>query len=135
MLHPGDRVMSDVALDRKEFAFSPELRKALKDDLAASRKNKDEIVGLDFDPFLNTQDPSHRYVIGIVTMKDGSCLANVHGIDGGKRREKPDVTAKLESQDGRWAFVNFLYTQNEKPEDADLLAVLKALRESREPGK
>lgn len=135
MLHPGSKVMSDAALDRKDFAFSPELRKALKDDLAASKKNSDEIVGLDFDPYLNTQDPAHRYVVGAVNMKDGFCLADAHGVEHGKRNAKPDVTAKLESRAGVWTFVNFLYPQSEKPEDADLLAVLRTLREYREQKK
>jgi len=135
MLHSGNKVMSDVALDRKDFAFSPELRKSLKEDLAASRKNKDEIVGLDFDPFLNTQDPEHRYVVGTVTVKDAHCSANVHGVVSGKKNEKSDVTPELELRDGRWTFINFHYGQTEKPEDENLLAVLKTLRDARKTSR
>lgn len=131
MQHPGNKVMSDVALDRKGFLFSTELRKALRDDLAASKKNKAEIVGLDFDPFLNTQDPSEKYVVGTVRVADGKCSADIHSVDNGKKSDQPDVVPELENREGKWVFINFLYPTSEKPEDRDLLSVLKTLREQR----
>jgi hypothetical protein len=41
---------------KSKYAFSPELASKLKEDLAAQEKSPGEIVGLDFDPFLNAQD-------------------------------------------------------------------------------
>jgi hypothetical protein len=48
----------DLALKTKSSVFSPELAQALREDSAAQDKaEKGELVGLDFDPFLNSQDP------------------------------------------------------------------------------
>lgn len=49
---------SDAALKKKPAYFSPELTKALKADAVAAAKSPGDIVGLDFDPFLNAQDVS-----------------------------------------------------------------------------
>ena len=129
--HPGNKVISEVALGRKDFVFSPELRKALKDDLEASRGNKDEVVGLDFDPFLDSQDPSRRYVVGKVSVTGQQCRAEVHGVEKGRKSAKPDVTSQLELRDGRWTFTNFLYPRQERAEDANLLSVLRILSDQR----
>jgi hypothetical protein len=52
-----------AALTQPEMkaAFAPELLRALLEDVEAARKNPGEIVGLDFDPVTNSQDPCARY--------------------------------------------------------------------------
>src|SRR5262245_28119445 len=49
------------ALKDRAAEFDPQLAQALKDDLAAQAKVSDDIVGIDFDPFLAAQDPSDSY--------------------------------------------------------------------------
>ncbi len=117
---------SDRALREKGAVFSPTLFRALKADFEAQAKVKGEIVGLDFDPFLNSQDPCERYDVGTVTHNRNDYWVEIYGICSGKKHEKPDVAAEVTLQNNRWLFVNFHY-----PGDRDLLAALKALRESR----
>lgn len=117
-----------VALKDKASVLSSELVRGLWEDLEARSKVQGEIVGLDFDPFLSTQDPCERYEVGTVTRRRQRYRVNIHSVCGGKRRDKPDVVAELVRQDGSWVFVNFCY-----PTVAtDLLNVLKRLREDRQ---
>ena len=129
----GGRVTPvDRALKIKGSAFSPELAQALREDSAASAKVKDEVVGLDFDPFLNTQEPSDRYVVGNVTPKGDTYWVEIYGVTSGKKSAKPDVTPELKFKNGRWIFVNFHYGEVEHPEDENLVSILKTLRASRQ---
>src|SRR5437879_1405295 len=73
------------ALKSKSHAFSPELLNRLDEDFVAASKVPDEIVGLDFDPFLNSQDPGERYVAGRATSKGNTCLVEVYGVSSGKK--------------------------------------------------
>ncbi|MBX9688707.1 MAG: YbjP/YqhG family protein [Candidatus Obscuribacterales bacterium] len=118
----------DIALKLKKDAFSPELLRQLKADIDAQTKVPDEIVGLDFDPILNTQSQADRYQVGNVTAKGKSFLVEVYGFWDKKKSPKPDVIPELISKDGKWQFVNFRY-QNSG--DSDLLSVLKTLRAER----
>jgi hypothetical protein len=53
----------DFALKYRKQAFSSELFRALQEDSDAQAKATD-LVGLDFDPFLNSQDPCEQYEAG-----------------------------------------------------------------------
>ena len=117
----------ELALKHKRSVFGSQLAKALREDSAAQAKSPGEIVGLDFDPFLNSQDPAERYEVERITQECASYWADIYGVWSGKKREKPDVVAELLQKNGRWFFVNFHY-----PEDRDLLTVLRLLRESRQ---
>jgi hypothetical protein len=75
----------EVALREKRSSFSPELVKGLKEDLAASKKSREEIVGLDFDPFLNAQDVAERYLVAKITPKGDHYLVEVFGVWGGRK--------------------------------------------------
>jgi hypothetical protein len=116
----------DLALKQKRSLFSPQLVRAIREDSAAQIKSPREIVGLDFDPFLNSQDPSERYEVGNITPRGESYWVDIYGLWPGKKRERPDVMAELLHRNGRWLFVNFHY-----PGDKDLLSVLKSLAENR----
>lgn len=113
------------------------LFQALKEDSDAQAKASGEIVGLDFDPFLNTQDPCEHYEVGEVIQKEQIYRAQIFGVCSGKKNEKPDVIAQVERQSGHWIFVNFDYPnlQKEYPDSANLLAILKALQEERKGNK
>jgi hypothetical protein len=103
-------------------------------NFAASAKSPDEIVGLDFDPFLNAQDKAERYVVGNVSLKQDRYLAEVYGLWSGKKNKTPDVIPELMFQGGRWTFLNFHYVYTEEgkaPRRDDLLNLLKGLRKER----
>jgi hypothetical protein len=131
ILERRDGTSWQVTKRERGAAFAAQLAQALDEDQAASAQNADEIVGLDFDPFLATQEPEDRYRAGRATRKDDRCRVEVFGLRKGKRvRSKPDVVPELEPNGDRWRFVNFHYPQGE-----DLLGVLKQLREDREKSK
>jgi hypothetical protein len=56
----GPKDVMEVAMQEKRSCFSPELLKALQEDVAAAHKSPGELVGLDFDPILNTQEEPGR---------------------------------------------------------------------------
>lgn len=120
----------DIALRQKPDDFTPELTTALKVDSEAQAK-ADEIVGLDFDPFENGQDPCERYVAEQSVGKSGAYWVNVYGVCEGKKHIEPDVIAEVKQVQGRWVFVNFHYLPK-----GDLLEVLNILAKERQtPGK
>ena len=123
-----------LAVDKMSADFDGELIKALKDDLAAQAKAQEQtqaeggdIVGLDFDPFLDSQDPAKRYEVGSVRQEGADYLVDVYAVASGKRSEQPSVVPELAYQDGHWHFVNFRY-----PEGGDLLTLLKQMQADRE---
>lgn len=126
----------DLALKDKGDEFSPNLLQALKEDSAAQAKVKDDIVGLDFDPFLDTQDPCKRYELGKITQSGSSYRVEVFSICSGKRQAAPDVVCEVQGNNGQWKFVNFYYPNMMKdyPNSANLSAMLKLLREERQKG-
>ncbi len=119
------------AIKNKNFAFSEELKTQLKADDAAAAKSPGEIVGLDFDPFLNSQEEPERYVAKKVSHKGDHYLVSVYTTSGGKKEAKPAVTPELELKNKQWIFVNFHYEKSNIPENENLLLILKALRAER----
>ncbi len=115
-----------TAVKEKASCFSPELGRKLREDSEAQAKDEGEIVGLDFDPFLNSQDPGRRYSVGKVIPKGGSYLVEVHRLVSGRPEEKLTATAEVTNRNGQWYFVNFFY-----PNGHNLLGVLKALKNDR----
>jgi hypothetical protein len=119
----------ELALKNRSSALSPELLHALREDYAAQAKDPEEIVGLDGDPFLNSQDPSERFVVGDAKLVGDKCLAVVRGVSSGKKREY--VEPELVRKNGRWVFVNFHYGTSKFSSDENLVRELKALRDDR----
>ena len=116
----------NLALQTKSSAFSLQLVQSLREDSAAQTKAKKQIVGLDFDPFLNSQDPGEHYEVGKIRQQGESYWVDIHSVWSGKKEKNPSVVAELIPKNGSWIFVNFHYQ-----EGGDLLAILKKLRESR----
>jgi len=110
------------ALKYKRSAFGPQLAKLLREDLEAQAKCRD-LVGLDFDPFLGTQEPAERYVVGRVRQQGRTYLADIYAVRYGQQGKEPDVTAQFTEEDGHWFFVNFRY-----PDGSDLMTILKLPR-------
>lgn len=122
----------DVALSEKESVFSSELVRALREDSAASKKSPGEVVGLDFDPFLNAQDVPERYMVGKARRKSDHWLVEVFGLWNGKKNSTPDVVPELVLKNGQWVFVNFHYPDSKIPINENLVSVLKELKKERD---
>jgi hypothetical protein len=121
----------EVALREKRSSFSTELVKALKEDLAASKKSPAEIVGLDFDPFLNAQDIAERYLVGNVTPKGDHYWVEVFGVWNGEKNSNPDVVPELRFENGHWIFTNFHYGKTDIPVNENLISILEVLKKDR----
>lgn len=122
----------DIAMNTKKDAFNADLLQRLKEDAAASAKVKDEVVGLDFDPILNSQEQPEKYEAGNVSTKGTNYLVDVYSYSGGKKSAKPDVVPELAQSNGKWQFVNFHYKDTS---EENLLTILKNLKEQRKPAK
>ena len=102
--------------------LSSELADGLRED-ATLQSNCGEIIGIDFDPFLLTQDPATSYEIGDIEQKHRHYMAKVYRVEEGQRKETPDVIAEIARRsDGRWYFVNFYSPEISK----GLVAILKS---------
>lgn len=123
--------MSDI-MKKKGNLFSSDLRTKLLEDAAAQAKVKGEIVGLDFDPFLNTNsDVAKKYVATKVVQKGNSYLVDVHAVTSGKKSATPTVTPAVGFVNGKCVFINFHYGKDAIPENENLISVLKSLANDR----
>lgn len=117
----GDPEME--AVKSKGAMFSPELRRALLEDRVAQSKDPTEVVGLDFDPFLNSQDIAKTYKAGKVEHSGQRWLVSMYSSYSTK---EPALAAQVEKGKQGWRFTNFLYGK-----DGDLLGVLRKLKQDR----
>ena len=104
--------------------LSPQLAKLLEEDSAAQAKCE-ELVGLNFDPFLYAQEPVKQYQIERITQAGDHYRADIYRGESGERSKTPDVIAEFAWKDGRWFFVNFYYPNTKYP-NTNLLAILKS---------
>ncbi len=123
--HESEGPAFNQALQYRRQVFSRSLFQALKEDYEAQSKVSGVIVGIDFDPFLASQDPAERYVVGKIVIKAGSYWVGIHAIRDDEKSQKPELYAEAVIKDGQWLFINFHYSQN------DLLRILKRWREER----
>ena len=123
---PTGKPTSDDVLRLRPQVLSAELGKLLKSDSDAQAKAH-EIVGLDFDPFFNSQDPSPEFRVKAVEIANGRCTATVNGIREGSFQET--VMPELVSKNGKWVFVNFHYRYDSG--DSDLIQQLNLLAAAR----
>ena len=128
----SDQHLMDDALSNKRWPMSEAIVTALKADMAAQAKTPDDIVGIDFDPFLAAQDECWPYKTGKVTTVAGKTRVEVFGHCEKTHPESPDVIAELEQRDGKWVFVNFIYPGDPGQPDGDLLKTLKDLQQERD---
>lgn len=116
------------ALRDTRWHFNPALVTALRADSAATVANPGEIVGLDMDPFLNSQDPCNHYAPTAVRRDGATFLVDVVGSGGCASHREPDVTVRVAFRGTTPVFINFLYP---KPANDDLLGVLRQLAADR----
>lgn len=119
-LSDSDTPAWDTALKRKGSDFSPELSRLLRED-SADQATCSDLIGLDFDPFLSTQDPADHYDVGDISHEGQDYRAAIFSAEDGKRSEKPQVTAEFSEHEGHWFFVNFYYRQG-----GNLLEILRS---------
>jgi hypothetical protein len=74
--------------------------------------------------------PDERYIMERVSIKDGKCWVEVHGVWGGNESEAPDVTPEIMLKNGRWMFVNSYFPSPSDPKSLNLLGALEADREA-----
>lgn len=110
-----------IAVRKKPSLFSKTLADALRKDSAAQERSQ-EIVGLDFDPFLNSQDPDTDYAAQYAEVKDGKCRVHV---GRSQAQAKPHVIAELRGSPGKWVFADFYYPDAGKAGGLALLGILK----------
>lgn len=104
--------------------LSPELASLLEED-AAAQSHCREIVGIDFDPFLFSQDPAKKYEVGAIEQKGDKYWAKIYAAEDRERSSAPDVIAEIARRsDGGWFFVNFYNPRT----GTKLLAILKSSR-------
>jgi hypothetical protein len=121
---------TDSLLRERPALFAPPLLALLRRDAAARGAAVGEIDGLDFDPFLSSQDPCDRYEVGGATRAGasvpGGVRVSVRAVCAGGGSPQPTVTAEVAPASGggtSWQFVNFYYG----PPAGDLLALLRRL--------
>lgn len=98
---------SDIALKKKRYVFSKKLFNALKEDSVAQSNAHGEIVGIDWDPFINSMDHADRYVLGNIKQINKSFLVEVIGIWDMDKIKGVGVLAEVKQENGRWVFVDF----------------------------
>ncbi len=119
-----------IALERRTSAFAPSLLRALEADWKAEQSAQGDIVGIDFDPFVNSQDPADRYELRNIKLAGDKCSVEVWSNLPHRSSDKsatPDVIAELSRPTGRWQFENFRYPEF----NTDLLTLLASLRKER----
>jgi hypothetical protein len=107
-------------LRRQPPVLSPELIRLIKRDDARA-KAAGGIANLDFDPYLNSQDPEGKYEVTRVTVNGNLCRAKL---------SQRDVVAEAKRDGPDWVFSNFYYSfysedrrKKEAPDD-DLVHIL-----------
>ena len=120
-------------LKSKRWPFSTAIVAALRADEEAQAKSPDDVVGIDFDPYLNAQDTCFPYKTGKVTANGNQYRVEVFDSNcSDPHPEIPTVIAVVEKSGASWRFVNFIYPGEPGQADSDLLSTLKALKEERE---
>jgi hypothetical protein len=121
----------DITLSERQNLFSHELYMSLRADSIARKKDPGFIVGLDFDPFLATQDPCEKDEVGKAILEGDKYIVEVYEVCEGKKRTAPNVEVELSKKDGQWIIDNFYYPPFGTSEK-DLLSKLELLKKERE---
>ncbi|HZB87963.1 MAG TPA: hypothetical protein VE291_04835 [Terracidiphilus sp.] len=87
------------AMTRKPTVLNRQLIRLLRHD-DELEKAVGGIANLDFDPYLNSQDPEGKYEVVDVTINGGVCRAQVN---------QRDIVAEVVKNAGNWEFSNFYY--------------------------
>jgi hypothetical protein len=105
---PGEEDVMMRAATHGPIPFDAALLHWLRVDSTARARAKDEIDGLDGDPYLNSQDPCDAYTVKTVRARGADLLVDVLGHGGCEAHNKADVTVVLGRESGRWTIREFL---------------------------
>jgi hypothetical protein len=131
LAHKENRDSSwNVAIKAKPALFSRKLLTALREDAAAQDKETEYVVGLDFDPFLCSQDPADHYNAGKFLPQGDGYRVEVDNTGDGIKSDSPSLIAEIARTNKTWIFVNFYCSSG-----SDLLSVLSTLKAQREGEK
>jgi hypothetical protein len=109
-----------AALSHNPALLSDDLLRELRADSIAQSGTTD-LVGLDFDPYLNSQDPCKRYETAAGVRGAHTYRVPVHAVCAGSRHVDPDVIVEVALINGKWLIRNFVYP----PSKTDLLSQLQ----------
>ncbi|SRR6266568_1570103 len=125
--HNDDRL--ETALAQRPELFATTLLAALRSDIDAQARSPGEIVGIDWDPFTDSQDPCDPYQVASASRGGDTIFVAMKGMcTDAAPRPSPDVIAHLQRKDSGWVFVDFT-----SPGDTlSLLGHLALLRKDRE---
>jgi hypothetical protein len=118
-------------LRAKPDSFSPELKRLLEEDYAASSKCPSEVVGLDWDPFLETQDTPGSYAISKVEKTAQGFRVSIDDKKA-RRSDNPVAQADVAFVGGHWTFVDFAEEPTDPKSRQGLVAILKGYEKSGE---
>ena len=119
-----------AALQHAGIAFSPELVRALVQDSIAQARSGDELVGLDYDPFLNAQDACEHYTVRSVRQVGARYLVTIGGGGGCDSSSAPRIVAEVTARHDTLVFVNF---RDPAQPESDLLSTLRRLHPTERP--
>ena len=105
--NPRGRDMYMLAATRGPVSFDPELVRWLRIDSTARARAKDEVDGLDGDPYLNAQDPCKTYSAQSAEPSGQSFLVGVLGRGGCATHTRSDIVVELGRRNGRWTILEF----------------------------
>lgn len=91
-----------TVLRKRRELLTPLLFAALKADNDAQTKAPHDLVGLDADPFLNSQDPCAGYAIGVAMHLARAYLIQVYAVCEGTRAAEPSAVVSVQSDGKRW---------------------------------
>jgi hypothetical protein len=119
----------ETAIRQRTAVFSPQLLEAMRADFQAQEKSPDDIAGLDWDPFLGTQDPCEPYRVGQTSRRSDTILVAVKGMCAdAEPLPGPDVFAEVGRSGGQWVFLDFRHGRDR----GSLLSDLASLRLARD---
>ena len=113
----------DSSLVETPGDFTPELLAALRRDAAARAAAAGYIDGLDFEPFLNSQDPCEKYELGGAEQVGARIRVQVFAVCRGVRTSAPSVVVEVSRTDDGWAIGDLLFG----PPANDVLSLLRRL--------
>jgi hypothetical protein len=104
---PRGRDVVMLAATHGPVAFDAELVRWLRIDSTARARTKDEVDGLDGDPYLNSQDPCDSYSAQNATRAGQSFMVGVLGKGGCEAHTVPDIIVEIAHRGGRWTILEF----------------------------
>ncbi|HST20434.1 MAG TPA: hypothetical protein VLR90_04925 [Blastocatellia bacterium] len=115
---------SERGLRLKRKWLDESLYKLLLEDRKKAAAAKDEVVGLDGDPFTNSQEPPNSFQVGESKQDDKSASVTVKFFwkDKGKVVDQRKVDVKLAKVANAWKITNIISGDSE---DDDLVKLLK----------